>query len=208
MNDALLLLGPTGAGKTPLGDYLAVHGLAGRRCVHFDFGAQLRRAAAADGHPALNAAQHRVVRDVLAAGALLEDAHFPIARAILLHVLRERRAGGRDLVVLNGLPRHAGQARGLEPLVAVRLVVLLECDAAVVRKRIRTNAGGDRGGRADDALAAVSARLDVYHARTRPLLDYYRRRGVACTEIRVTTESTPETLVSRLDSEIRSVFPA
>ncbi|MCX7427258.1 MAG: hypothetical protein NTW96_16720 [Planctomycetia bacterium] len=42
-NDAMLLLGPTGSGKTPLGDLLERRGLGGRRCVHFDFGAHLRR---------------------------------------------------------------------------------------------------------------------------------------------------------------------
>jgi hypothetical protein len=43
---ALLLLGPTGAGKTPLGDWLEAHGLWGRPCHHFDFGANLRAVVA------------------------------------------------------------------------------------------------------------------------------------------------------------------
>ena len=44
---ALLLLGPTGSGKTPLGDEIERRGLYGRRCLHFDFGASLRAAASA-----------------------------------------------------------------------------------------------------------------------------------------------------------------
>ncbi len=43
---ALLLLGPTGLGKTPLGLLLEARGLAGHRCVHFDFGDNLRQAVA------------------------------------------------------------------------------------------------------------------------------------------------------------------
>jgi len=43
--DAILLVGPTGAGKTPLGEWLQLHGLWGRRCHHFDFGTNLREVA-------------------------------------------------------------------------------------------------------------------------------------------------------------------
>ena len=44
---AVLLLGPTGAGKSPLGDWLEARGLWGRPCHHFDFGANLRAIVAA-----------------------------------------------------------------------------------------------------------------------------------------------------------------
>ena len=42
----LLLVGPTGAGKTPLGDCIESRGLWNRRWVHFDFAANLREAVA------------------------------------------------------------------------------------------------------------------------------------------------------------------
>ncbi len=48
---AILLLGPTGSGKTPLGQALEKKGLAGRRCVHFDFGANLREIAGLKRRP-------------------------------------------------------------------------------------------------------------------------------------------------------------
>ena len=41
----ILLLGPTGSGKTPLGDRLQIRDLWGRRCHHFDFGVRLRDVA-------------------------------------------------------------------------------------------------------------------------------------------------------------------
>jgi len=41
-NPAVLLLGPTGAGKTPLGEMIEARGLWGMSCLHFDFGANLR----------------------------------------------------------------------------------------------------------------------------------------------------------------------
>ena len=42
---ALLLIGPTGSGKTPLGELLERSGLWGRPCRHFDFGERMRRIA-------------------------------------------------------------------------------------------------------------------------------------------------------------------
>ena len=40
---AILLLGPTGSGKTPLGELMERRGFGGRRCRHFDLGDRLRR---------------------------------------------------------------------------------------------------------------------------------------------------------------------
>jgi len=37
---AILLIGPTGSGKTPLGDWLQAYGFCGHRCHRFDFGAK------------------------------------------------------------------------------------------------------------------------------------------------------------------------
>ena len=40
---AVLLVGPTGCGKSPLGQLLERLGLKGMRCLHFDFGKRLRK---------------------------------------------------------------------------------------------------------------------------------------------------------------------
>ena len=45
---ALLLLGPTGSSKTPLGQLIEQRGLWQTRCLHFDFGANLRQIVAQD----------------------------------------------------------------------------------------------------------------------------------------------------------------
>lgn len=172
---ALLLVGPTGSGKTPLGEYLQAHGLHGRKCVHFDFGAQLRAFAEGSLAPAaLSGPDRDHVRELLRTGGLLEDSTFHIARAILAEFLAARRLGPMDVVVLNGLPRHVNQAVGIAGIVDVRLVAQLECSPDVVLQRIESNAGGDRKGRRDDARRLVAEKLKIFDARTRPLLDHYR----------------------------------
>ncbi len=185
---ALILLGPTGSGKTPLGQLLELRGLAGRCCVHFDFGENLRQAVAGDEPDAvLSRADLDFLRQVLTRGALLEDQDFPLAQRLLLSFLQRRQVAPETLVVMNGLPRHAGQARSLEPTLDVRRVVVLECAADVVQARIAGNVGGDRTERTDDDLPAVDRKLKIYHQRTKPLVAYYQAAGVPVQPIQVTT---------------------
>jgi len=163
---AILLLGPTGSGKTPLGEMLQRRGLWGRRCAHFDFGANLRRIAAGGRCAGLTPGERAVIRRALRTGALLQDDEFPIALKILQSFVA-RRAEPADWLVLNGLPRHAGQARGITPVARVSLVVRLLCSPATALRRIRRNVAGDRTG------------------RTAPLLDHYAEAGVQVRCVRV-----------------------
>jgi len=176
--DSILLLGPTGSGKTPLGELLQERGAVGHRCHHFDFGQQLRGLAESRAAPAgFTAAQLEYVREVLAAGRLLEDRDFHIAERLLRGFLAARGAEVGDLVVLNGLPRHCGQARSLERVLDVRWVLCLECTAETVAGRIAANSGGDRSGRRDDRADAVACRIALFRERTAPLVEHYRTRG-------------------------------
>lgn len=188
---AILLLGPTGSGKTPLGEALERRGLRGRACLHFDFGANLRRLAAGQGQNGrLKAADRTRIRASLATGNLFEDRDMPMIVGILRAFAGARGIRPGTLLVLNGLPRHVGQARGLAGTVSVERVVLLEAEAPVILERLRIDPGGDRSGRADDSLEAVRKRLADYGERTRPLLDHYTELGVPVLNIRVTAVMT------------------
>jgi len=196
---AILLIGPTGSGKTPLGGLLEQRGLGGTRCVHFDFGAELRAAAGADGGDAcLKPEERRAVAGALDGGALLDDDQFYIAKKILMAFMASHDVGGDTVVVLNGLPRHTGQALGLEPLVRAEVVVTLECTAEVACERIETNAGGDRGVRNDDVVQAVRARLETFQKRTVPLVDHYRRRGIRVIALNVGSRTSAVELFHEL----------
>ena len=188
---SILLIGPTGAGKTPLGQELERRGLGGRRCVHFDFGANLRKLAAGEADRTfLSDEELAAIRHSLATGALFEDRDMPMIVSILRAFAASRAIGPGTLLVLNGTPRHVRQAEGLAGTVSVELVVRLEADAAVIRERLRLDPGGDRSGRTDDSIEAVRERLSDYEKRTRPLIDLYGRRGVRVVAVPVTAAMT------------------
>lgn len=201
---AVLLVGPTGIGKTPLGQLLESRGLCGRRCFHFDFGANLRTIAASiegaitAGRPRVAFSPHEraVILNSLTTGALLENENFPIAEKILDRFVAEKGVGPDDLLVLNGLPRHAGQARDLERSVEIKVVVYLTGTAAVIKERIRLDTGGDRAGRGDDSLEAVEKKLNIFEERTLPLLEFYADRRVPILKIPVGAETTAEDVLA------------
>jgi adenylate kinase family enzyme len=197
---SILLLGATGTGKTPLGDCLAERGLWGRRCAHFDFGASLRAVDSGeiDG-VGLSDREREVVSDVLHRGVLLENEQFGIAEKILRRFLADRGVRDGDVVVLNGLPRHVDQALDVDRILDVCGVVFLSCEPETVMRRIRSNAGGDRAARVDDDVESVRRRLADFDARTRPLLDQYRAKGVRIEIVTVDETTQPEDIRAQLE---------
>jgi adenylate kinase len=189
---AILLLGPTGAGKSPLGDQIEKKGFRGKRCVHFDFGHELRTMAVLPAPPAGWREEDVVfIRDVLDRGLLLENEHFHIAETILHDFIRRNNCTGEDLLILNGLPRHTDQAKALSSIVTVTRVVILECPSDVVCRRIALNSGRDRTCRVDDHLDMIEKKLAIFNARTAPLVAYYAERCCDILKVNITALSTP-----------------
>jgi len=197
MREALLLLGPTGSGKTPLGEALEASGTQeGRPCHHLDFGALLRAVAAGEIH--VSRAYRHVVKDVLERGRLLEDDEWVVADALIDAFLDAREVGPRDRVVLNGIPRHVGQAEDIDRVFDVRTLIRLEATAEVLLRRIASDVAGDRGGRGDDAAVAVKARIARFEARTHPLLAHYAKRGAGFLTLPVGEDATGADLLDLL----------
>ena len=197
---AVLLLGPTGSGKTPLGDLIARRGLWDCRFVHFDFGENLRRIVRRNrGTASIGGAELDFLRRVLESGALLENEHFYIAKAIFRSFQTERDPQGLAHILLNGLPRHVGQANDVDGIAQVKSVISLCCSSHTVLERIHTNTGGDRAGRVDDDLESVGNKLALFAGRTAPLVDHYRAKGARIETLDVTVTMTPEDAWRLLD---------
>jgi adenylate kinase len=197
---AILLIGPTGSGKTPLGRLLEAKGLGGRRCLHFDFGEALR-AAVAEQTRSFTGGERDFILALLRNGALLDDAHFSIARKLLIDYLAKWKADGDTFIVLNGLPRHIGQARAMEEMVDMRALISLECESEIMWERIRANTGGDRGERSDDTFENVKQRLEVFRQMTVPLLEYYGARGVSIFRMSVGVKTMPEETYQEVEAQ-------
>lgn len=197
---AILLLGPTGSGKTPLGDLCQRNGLWGKRCAHFDFGANLRKVAENHiGPSSLTHYEMKVVIDSLRTGALLEDDNFLIAQKLMTEFAERISLAEDDLIVLNGMPRHVGQADDIDTFVKMEMVLHLKCTPGIVYERISRDTGGDRSGRIDDSYNEIRKKLKLFDERTLPLLDHYCSKRVRTEVMEVNADTTEESLYHRLE---------
>jgi adenylate kinase len=203
-HSAVLLVGPTGSGKTPLGKLMDRRGLWGLPCLHFDFGHELRQSVK-EGNRLLTETEKELVTYMLQTGALLEDEHFPVALKIFEGYLTSHNTDKRTFIILNGLPRHIGQAERMQEVVRVMAVISLECTPETVLQRIRTDSGGDRAGRMDDSLDEVKRKMELFIRRTAPLIDYYRSRYIGIISVEVGPTSTAAELLERIEHNSRMV---
>lgn len=191
--DAVLLLGPTGSGKSPLGEYISRNGFFGKKAHHLDFGAELRAVISLNDPSLLyTSSEIAFIEGVLKHGLLLENHHFPIARKIIGSFLDRSGYSSDDVLILNGIPRHAGQARDITSVAAIQTLVMLDCSVVSVFCRLRDNMGGDRTARFDDDDALVAKKLRLYNERTAPLVDHYRSLGTAILTVSISSTTTEE----------------
>jgi len=195
----LILLGPAGAGKGTLAAYIS------RKCgiPSISTGDLFRETAAQDTTLA------RKVRDIMERGDLVPD---DITVGMLEERL-ERGDTGRGFI-LDGFPRTLQQAEALSAVTDIDAVLnLVISDEAVIRRlagrRICSKCGAvyhvdnmppekpgvcDKCGlrlvtRDDDKPEAIRNRLAVYTEKTKPLVSYYRERGLL---VDVDAGGTPE----------------
>ena len=196
MIEALILLGPPGAGKGTLAEGLQ----RSTDLIHVSTGDMLREQVKA-GRPLGLQAKAYMDR-----GALVPD-------ELIMQIIAARLDGGPATAryLFDGFPRTAEQARGLEALLAARQgrvhkVVLLEVPEAVLVERLAgrrvcqrcaavyhvrnipprqagvcDQCGGPLIQRPDDAAATVLNRLEVFRRQTAGLINHYAELGLLVT---------------------------
>ena len=120
----------------------------------------------------------RVAENYIANGQLVPDS---MIIDILDKAISEREAAATyNGLILDGFPRTVAQAEALEGLLkkhGKELSVLLDLavdEAELVDRLIKR---GQTSGRSDDNLKKKKKRLDVYHEKTEPVNDYYKKQG-------------------------------
>jgi len=188
----IVLIGAPGSGKGTQAKKL----MADNNTPHISTGDMLREAVAAGTRFGLKA------KPIIEAGQLVSD---DIVLGIISE--RLARPDAADGFILDGFPRTEQQALDLEELLdqlgtPLDAAILLDVDFDVLMKRLTgrrtcsrtgkllnvyfssqeeldecTNAGGELIHRKDDNEDTIASRLDVYHQRTEPLIEFYRGRG-------------------------------
>lgn len=201
---AVLLAGHSNSGKTPLGRLVERDlSQARRRFVHFDFGQCLREVIAGNPVAELTPDEVAYIHSVMN-GQLLDDEHFGVAEKLLAGFLhRTAFEPVADTLLLNGLPRHAGQARDLARAgVKVSLLVLLRCDPDTALRRMNRAARGrgheDRRDRHDNTQAILRRKCESFDRDTMPMIKHFREKNVRIVTIDVRTGMTPGEMVRRV----------
>lgn len=162
----LLLIGPPGSGKGTQGQRLAQR----EGWAHIATG-DLLRTEVSEGTDL-----GRQVESIMARGDLVGDDL--ILEMVLPRVQAAAEAGG---YVLDGFPRSLAQAQ----LALARIngstarpdrVLYLDVPHEELVRRILERAAVE--GRSDDTAEVVQNRLRVFDEATKPLIDYYRGRGL------------------------------
>jgi adenylate kinase len=188
----IVLLGAPGSGKGTQAKKL----MAARRIPQISTGDMLREAAAAGTRFGQQA------KSVIDTGQLVSD---EVVLGIISE--RLSRPDTEKGFILDGFPRTKQQALDLEELLdqlgtPLDAAILLDIDFDILMKRLtgrRTcsisgkllnvyfspqeeldaciEAGGRLIQREDDNEETIRRRLDVFHERTEPVIEYYRERG-------------------------------
>ncbi len=163
----ILMFGPPGSGK---GTQSVT--LAGKyNLLHLSTGDMLRAELSA-GTPL-----GKKVEAIMASGELVPD---EVVIEMIAH--KVDAATGKAGFIFDGFPRTVEQAEALQKMLEERamtidLMLVLEVNDAELTERMRKRA--EVSGRADDAdETIINNRIAVYRAKTEPVVEFGRKRGV------------------------------
>lgn len=166
MNYRLVIVGPPGAGK---GTQAA--GVSQRLDIPWISTGQAFREAIASGSEL-----GELIASYINAGNLVPD-----ELTDRLVASRLDATGAKNGFLLDGYPRTLAQVEALDRMLEERqapLDAVIELDfpdEAIVDRLLKR---AEVEGRQDDTEEVIRHRIEVYHEKTQPLLDVYRKRGI------------------------------
>jgi adenylate kinase len=142
-------------------------------------------------------------------------------RVLKQHIAKIKNEKG---FLFDGYPRTIEQARALETITKIDVIIQLIVPEWIIIERLSTRricrncgevynmrflkpkkdmicdkCGGALYQRPDDVPEVIRKRIQVYEHQTRPILQYYREKGVPFTEIKCEKlETTPEAIVEEI----------
>lgn len=185
----VLLLGPPGSGKGTQGARLARQ--LGMR--HIATGDLLRQEIA-DGSELGQRVTGYLERGELVPDELIIDLVLPLVRD----------AAAAEGYLLDGFPRSVEQAERVRALVTqlgahADAAIYLDVPRELLVQRMLDRAATE--GRVDDTAQVIDNRLQVFEDDTRPLVDYYRQRGLLhVVDATLDPDSVTAQIISALDS--------
>ena len=189
MKSTIVLLGPPGSGKGTQGEKLSEE----LGYTRLSTGDMLREAVRNQTELGKKA------KEFMDAGALVPN-------DLIIGLMKEKIAASNGGVILDGFPRTVEQADALAEQLDVDLALNLDVDddeliTRLTKRRscpscnsvfhllynppkvdgICDKCGAELYQRDDDKEETVLNRLRVYHENTKPLIDYYRKKGTLVT---------------------------
>ena len=162
----VVIFGPPGAGKgTQSKKIIEKYGLR-----HISTGDLLRNEIASGSELGIR------IKAKINKGKLISD---EIITDILINEIDNL---GKDIpgIIFDGFPRTLEQAEMLYNLLEergmeVKVMIDLEVDEEELIKRLLYRA--KIAGRSDDTIDVIKKRLKVYHKKTEPVIDFYKKKG-------------------------------
>jgi len=187
----LVLFGPPGAGKGTQACYLS----KAYHLIHLSTGDILREEIAAETEIGLKA------KDLICRGELVPD-------SMVIDLIRNKLDKNPTVngFLFDGFPRTVPQAEALDKLlvhyrrnVSAMLSLEVENEELISRLMMR----GATSGRSDDAdRTIIENRIQVYHEKTEPLINYYKDAGKYES---INGQGTVEEITARLKEHINKL---
>jgi len=183
----IILIGVQGSGKGTQAEHLSEHYKIPTLSV-----GELLRECAREGDPLCLKAKEYWVKGNLSPDELVNE-------ILEKEISKEKYSKG---IILDGYPRHLGQAKALEAFIRVDRVVVLDIpdelgvrrissrvqcrkcgrvfgiDIPPKKKGVCDECGGEIYRREDDSPEKVKHRIELYHRESEPVIEYYRPRGI------------------------------